>query len=104
METHDSPEYSPSALWKLAASVPTRLICKLTTGKENMSSSVWQDASEPKGNSRIRVRRDKISYIFTVESNFMHHNTNVSQGRELGQVENVAFFNFYSDLLLPSSP
>ena len=49
METHDSPEYSPSALWKLTASVPTHLICKLTTGKENMSSSVWQDTSEPKG-------------------------------------------------------
>ena len=37
----------------------------------------------------MRVRGDKISYIFIVESNFMHRNTNVSQGRELGQVEKM---------------
>ena len=57
METHDSPEYSPSALWKLTACVPTHLICKSTTGKENVSSSIWQDTSEPKGKLRDKSER-----------------------------------------------
>lgn len=48
METDESPQYNPSALWKLTDSVPAYLTYNLTTGKENVGLSKWQDTSEPK--------------------------------------------------------
>lgn len=57
VDTDESLEYSLSALWKLTDSVPAHLICNSTTGKENVSLSIWQDTSEPK------MKGDQISYI-----------------------------------------
>jgi hypothetical protein len=48
METDETLEYCPSALWKLPDSTPAHLTCNLTTKKENVGLSIWQDASEPK--------------------------------------------------------
>lgn len=47
-ETDESLEYNPSALWKLTDSAPAYLMYNLTTGKENVGLSKWQDTPEPK--------------------------------------------------------
>ena len=53
----ESLEYSPSALWKLTDFVLSqKLICN-STGKENVSLSIWQEPSDPKRELQDKCER-----------------------------------------------